>query len=141
MVPFTRRELTKAWKCSRLASAVHTRTDAHRLLLFYAVECGLKSVHLRRLNLDTVDECIAREHLHDLNSLLSTVKAGKEYFLPSTLVLKPYRARDGSEKPRNLPIGSLNQVWRYGGALSDQENKNLQDLLEKIDVWIAKEIQ
>jgi hypothetical protein len=108
--------------------------------MFYAIECGLKAVHLRRLNRDVIDEDIAREHSHDLNGLLTTVKAGKEFFLPANYTLPPVRL-NGSEKARNFSVGSLNQVWRYGGALGDGINVELQNSLEKIDEWIAKEIQ
>lgn len=140
MIPFTFRELKNAWKCSRLASQVAARTDAHRLLMFYAIECGLKAVHLRRTNRDVIDEEVARLHMHDLNGLLSTVKASKDFFLPTNVTLQPIRI-NGSQVPRNCTVGSLNQVWRYGGALGEAKNIELQNLFDKIDVWIAKEIQ
>ena len=49
-LPFSDRELTRAW---RELSAVATPTNSvrqnpHRLLLFYAVECGLKAIWLKR---------------------------------------------------------------------------------------------
>ena len=141
MTPFTRRELTRAWKCIRLASNTTPRTDAHRLLLFYAVECGLKAVHLRQLNIDVIDESIGRQHLHNLNSLLTELKVGKEYFLPLSITIAPIRRRDGSEQLRHVDIGSLNQIWRYGGGLSGADNALLEEKLEKISTWIAKEIR
>jgi hypothetical protein len=140
MIPFTRRELTNAWKCARSASKVVVITNAHRLLMFYAVECGLKAVHLRLLNRDVIDEKTAREHSHDLNGLLTSVRAGKEYFFPNNFSLKSITL-EGKDTPRKFNVGSLNQVWRYGGILADDENTKLEVLLEKIDAWIAKEIR
>ena len=141
MVPFSRRELTRAWKYSHSTSKAAIRTDAHRLLLFYSVECGLKAVQLRQLNLDVIDANTAREHSHDLNSLLTVLRLGKENHLPLVLKLTPLKAKDGTEIARNFAIGALNQIWRYGGALTSAENSLLEATLEKINVWIAKEIQ
>ena len=50
-IPFTDRELTRAWR--DLSSVVNSqpigiRQNPHRLLLFYAVECGLKAIWLKR---------------------------------------------------------------------------------------------
>jgi hypothetical protein len=141
MIPFTRRELIRAWSCARIASQAVPRTDAHRLLLFYAVECGLKATYLRQVNAEVIDELLGKQHLHDLNSLMTQLRMPKEYFLPESLELQPIRRSDGSQQVRNAAVGALNQIWRYGGALGDASNALLEEKLEKICNWIAKEIR
>jgi hypothetical protein len=47
-IPFTDKEMKKAWGGNLSASQTSPRTNAHRLLLFYAVECGLKAVLMAR---------------------------------------------------------------------------------------------
>lgn len=60
MIQFTRREIEKAWRENLLASSSKTpRTNPHRLLLFYAVECGLKAILMRRRQRDCTDASIA----------------------------------------------------------------------------------
>jgi hypothetical protein len=111
------------------------------LLLFYAIECGLKAVLLRRRNLEVIDETIGRQHLHDINGLLTEVRAGREYMLPASLKLAPIRNPDGTEQTRNVGIGALNQVWRYGASLDENTNTQLEKTLDKIEVWVVKEIR
>jgi hypothetical protein len=48
MIPFTDREIQRAWRTNLEASQVPSRNNAHRLLLFYAVECGLKAIIMKR---------------------------------------------------------------------------------------------
>ena len=51
MIVFTLREFKRAWRDASSAYDNCTKkTNAHRLLLFYAVETGLKAVVLRRNN-------------------------------------------------------------------------------------------
>lgn len=141
MIPFTRRELIKAWSNARAASQVTHRTDAHRLLLFYAVECGLKATLLRRQNLDVIGELVAKNYLHDLNGLMTELRMSREFFLPRNLMLAPLRRTDGTQHIRNADSGTLNQIWRYGGDLGNEQNELLEKTLEKICEWIAKEIR
>ena len=70
MIPFTRRELLRAWNMATKASSSLYRNNAHRLLLFYAVECGLKATYLKRNNLDPLDSQTAAPIMHDLNRIL-----------------------------------------------------------------------
>jgi len=73
VIQFTRREIEKAWRENLSASSSKTpRTNPHRLLLFYAVECGLKAILMRRRQRDCTDASIA-EFGHDINRLLDTL--------------------------------------------------------------------
>lgn len=140
MVPITRRELVKAWGELRLASKVAIRVNPHRLLLFYAAECGLKAVYLRNVNVDVLDENTAGLKNHDLNQVMDKLRMGKEYRLPTNLALPPYRA--ATMLPRNCGAGSLNQVWRYGSKCeAPADDLHLETVLEKVNDWIAGELR
>lgn len=70
-IPFTDREIENAWRGNWRASCTVARTNSHRLLLFYAVECGLKAVLMRRKNKNRTDLCTEiTECQHDINKLL-----------------------------------------------------------------------
>jgi hypothetical protein len=72
-ITFTDREMQRAWRENFSASHNHNRvrTNAHRLLLFYAVECGLKAVLMKRKKVSRTDlypEILKKGH--DINGLL-----------------------------------------------------------------------
>ncbi|GCL37866.1 hypothetical protein SR1949_29780 [Sphaerospermopsis reniformis] len=49
-IPFTDKEMEKAWlrNISAYYKTPQPHTNAHRLLLFYAVECGLKAIFMKK---------------------------------------------------------------------------------------------
>ncbi len=59
-IPFTNRELVRAWRNSLDVSKSEQRTNPHRLLLFYAIECGLKAAYLKQINKTVIDSDIAQ---------------------------------------------------------------------------------
>ncbi len=149
MIPFTLRELQNAWKSARNAAKVPTRTNPHRLLLFYATECGLKAVFLKQRSENIFDEKFIkkvkqtdskRELQHDLNEIMDLLRMGKDYLLPSGLSLPAVKQKDGTERQRACDASTLNQVWRYGGSLQNAADSALEQQLEKINKWIAKEL-
>jgi len=138
VIPFTDRELQKAWRENQRAAKVETRTNAHRLLLFYSVECGLKAVLLKRQSKDCTDSC--RELLevrHDINKLLDKLAAGEKLKLPSQLSMKPLK----NNQERELSCGEINQMWRYGGGCENIKDNELEKKLLDILSWIAQELQ
>lgn len=134
MIPFTQRELNRAWRQACSASSVNNRNNAHRLLLFYAVECGLKAAYLKRQNIEVISTAIADELKHDLNKIMTKLCVGKALEIPKSLTLKPLTNR------RNAQSGDINQVWRYGGILEKPTDEELEKTLEKINDWIAGEL-
>jgi len=89
-------------------------SPSSRLLLFYAVECGLKADPLRRRKLRHSGELPAELHHHDLRAL------AKELRLPDS-GLRGCRAH-GRGGPRQddgatVAIDDLHQAWRYGARL------------------------
>ncbi len=141
MIPFTRRELTRAWRDAQSASQAECRGNPHRLLLFYAAECGLKAVYLKQNSLEFIDGEVGRQLSHDLNRVMGLLRISNAYFLPSGLKLPPIKQKDRVEKQRNCEVGELNQVWRYGGVLMGDADKLVEQQLEKINGWIAEEIR
>ncbi|HCG0238995.1 TPA: hypothetical protein ACRXTJ_001305 [Pseudomonas aeruginosa] len=141
MVPITRRELVKAWEELRQASKATHRVNAHRLLLFYAAECGLKAVYLREQNAHVLDENTVGLKNHDLNQVMDRLRMGKEYRLPANLTL-PDLKPPGGPQPRRCTAGSLNQVWRYGSKCErPADDALLEEALEKVNAWIDGEIR
>ncbi|MBJ2289113.1 hypothetical protein JFT44_04095 [Pseudomonas sp. MF5691] len=141
MIPITRRELVKAWVELRQASNAMNRANPHRLLLFYAAECGLKAIYLKDNNADVLDEHTIGLKSHDLNQVMDKLKMGKEYRLPVSLNLPQLRTAGGLS-PRKCGSGSLNQVWRYGSKCEHPaDDTHLEATLEKVNEWIAGEIR
>lgn len=141
MIPITRRELVKAWDELRRASMTPNRANPHRLLLFYAAECGLKAIYLKDNNAEVLDEDTVGLKSHDLNQVMDKLKMGKEYRLPVNLNLPQLRTA-GKMQPRKCGSGSLNQVWRYGSKCEHPaDDAQLETTLEKVNEWIAGEIR
>lgn len=140
MIPFTRRELTRAWKQAYEASKFTPPSNAHRLLLFYAVECGLKASFLKRQNIEVLDGVIGGELMHDLNHVMDRLSMGTTYRLPTSLSLSNITLNKTSVI-RKCECRDLNQVWRYGGQLTPpSDDFQLEQALKQVNIWIAKEL-
>jgi hypothetical protein len=149
-VPFTDREMQRAWKENLKASQVVMRSNTHRLLLFYAVECGLKAVLMKRNAANCTSHCIEiGEAQHNLNHLLDTLGAGQILKLPCQFNMNAINDK-GSKRERKLDPGKINQAWRYGGKIISMINinnqpvsltdKDLEAYLDKISDWIKREL-
>ncbi|MEA5509572.1 hypothetical protein VB715_07335 [Crocosphaera sp. UHCC 0190] len=139
MIPFTDREIKNAWRQNKLAyQDVQTKTNAHRLLLFYSVECGLKAVIMKRQNKNCTDLCKKEfeESKHNINKLLDFLKAGKDLKLPNQLNMRPLKQNE----ERKFTAGDINQMWRYGGCSEDIKDDELEKKLIKILTWIEQEL-
>jgi len=138
VIPFTDRELQKAWRENQEATNVKKRTNAHRLLLFYSVECGLKAVLLKRQSKDCTDSCPELvEVQHDINKLLDKLAAGEKLKLPPQLGMKPLK----NNQERKFSCGEINQMWRYGGCCENIKDGELEKKLLDILRWIEQELQ
>lgn len=151
VVPFTDREMQRAWRDNLQASKHTSRTNAHRLLLFYSIECGLKAVLMKRMAVNCTSLCgqIA-DAQHNINKLLDYLSAGKSLKLPTQLQMAPIKIQ-GVDTERKLDAGKINQAWRYGGSLmqlstsASNATKVEDDLIEKhlmqISEWIQRELK
>lgn len=116
----------------------HVRKDpaSGHLLLFYAVECGLKSVYLRRNRLQRTDQIPPelQEKGHDLARWV------KELRLPAAIVQAGVEfrlTRDGSR----YRIEMAHQAWRYGVAMEEDDEAMLLEYLRNIQNWIQEALQ
>lgn len=142
-IPFTDREMEKAWRENRLASCYQPRSNPHRLLLFYAVECGLKAILMRRQKIKRTDLCpeIA-EAQHNINKLLDSLAAGGNLSLPKEIVIKDIKDSRNNKEDRRLNPGQINQMWRYGGCcVENQKDEDIEKKLLEISQWIEGELQ
>lgn len=143
-IPFTDQELKRAWRQlmrTSLPSNNSQRENAHRLLLFYAVECGLKVVWLKRngRTLFTVDDI--NQTGHDLTGTLAQLRAGHHLELPHNIQLSEVKGTDGRPLQRNGSLESLHQVWRYGGQCHAPCDTACEQQLERVLEWINGELQ
>ncbi len=115
-IPFTLRELKKSWANLNAASQQLPRGNAHRLLLVYAVECGLKAMWLKQENrtLFSSDD-IARTG-HDLNDVIKQLRLGGAF--PTVFHLSDVKDdRRNTVIRKHCRMDTLHQAWRYGGEL------------------------
>ena len=151
-IPFTDREMQRAWRENRTASAAFIqvkRNNAHRLLLFYEIECGLKAVLMKRKSITCTNHCDEiGEAQHDINKLLDALGAGKKLKLPNQLNMAPIKDKSSKEE-RKLESGKINQMWRYGGVVTNTTldgksvkftDDDLEKYLIEISNWIEREL-
>lgn len=107
-----------------------------RLILFYAVECGLKSLLLKQIGCDTYNDLVVycstnpdkKVAGHDIKALIKEVNPRNEY------VLKDIHLHDGN---RTVRPRQFNELWRYGPAVANpEEEENAEKVLGKIAEWI-----
>jgi hypothetical protein len=142
--PFTDRELTRAWRQLRQTSlplANQGRNNAHRLLLFYAVECGLKAVWLKRNNKTLFAGDDIEQTGHNLCRLLDQLRAGQRFRFSQNIRLTAAKDVSGTDIPRNGSIEILHQAWRYGGESYQPNDTTCEQQLEQVLEWINGELQ
>ncbi|CAK8720333.1 Doublecortin domain-containing protein [Candidatus Electrothrix laxa] len=144
-IPFTDREMERAWRENLSASERSVRTNALRLLLFYAVECGLKTIIMRRCGRRNCrsDYCAdIGEAQHDINKLLDTLNVNVQLRLPRRIRMRDLVNSRKNKEKREVRAGQVNQMWRYGGSsASDVTDKMLEEKLLRISEWIKRELQ
>lgn len=140
-LPFTVRELSRAWReLSEAATPTGNRKNAHRLLMFYAVECGLKAIWLKRQNRTLFNKSDIERTGHDLRTIVKELRLSSEYSLPEHYQLEP--AKNSTENiPRNGDISILHQAWRYGGQCITPNDIMCETKLSALLIWIRKEIR
>lgn len=142
-IPFTDRELTRAWRelsAIAIPATGTIRNNPRRLLLFYAVECGLKAVWLKRQNRSLFDREDINRTGHNLRQVLKELKVGIELSLPENLQLQPVM-QNGAQQSRNGDIGILHQAWRYGGKCTAPTDNDCEHQLEQVLNWIHGELK
>lgn len=142
-LPFTDRELTKAWRellATATPAVVSGRQNPHRLLLFYAVECGLKAVWLKRQGRTLFEGDDINRTGHDLRQVLKNLNVGSSLSLSENFRLSEV-ARGQAKLSRNGKFSDLHQVWRYGGKCEAPTDKECEQQLQNVLNWIQGELQ
>jgi len=141
-IPFTDRELKRAWREHAVfcVSGGNQRGASHRLLLFYAVECGLKVVWLKRRG----RTCFGADDIarvgHDLRRMLRELRVAGSFSLSENLLLDPIRC-NRNKAQRACKSSDLHQVWRYGGKCVAPTDFECEQQLRKILNWIDGELK
>jgi len=144
-IPFTRRELKRAWESLYAASKQHPRGNAHRLLLLYAIECGLKALWILNENRtlyngkDVYGNPIGGANGHDLSEIIKQLRFGL-VLSPSFHLGDVNDDRKNTVARKNNRIDALHQAWRYGGALAmpPVDDATMENELERIHLLIEK---
>ncbi len=128
-------ELRRAFHAHRNA-ATKTSGIASYLLLFYAAECGLKSIYLDQNDLTKTDriqdQAMLSKNGHDLRIWIKQVNT-----YPKKIEEAPhFRINDGS----NLDISKAHQAWRYGVRIKEEDEQKLVKWLENLCNWIKENI-
>ncbi len=114
-LPFTDREMKRAWDQNlRAISQVKEqyRTNAHRLLLFYAVECGLKLLIMRKKRLSRTDGLNPDILTHDINKLLKELGAQGDIVLSRTQMDPIQKSSERKSKDtRTVEPKDFNQMY------------------------------
>lgn len=127
-------ELRQAFHTHR-GAADKTQGISSHLLLFYAVECGLKSIYLREKKLRTTeqipDPTLLSKDGHNLDRWV------KELKISASQVGKTpdfHLATGGAI----LNIEKTHQAWRYGIRIKSEDEKILVEWLNSICNWIKE---
>lgn len=142
-IPFTDRELKRAWvglTALSTPAGTNARTNPHRLLLCYAVECGLKAVWLKRQNRTVFDSEDIDKTGHNLRQLLKDLRVGSGLDLPQSLQMTSINA-GGVAAQRAGDIRILHQVWRYGGECRTPTDQDCETQLLRVLTWIQGELK
>ncbi|NEP10040.1 MAG: hypothetical protein F6K14_07430 [Symploca sp. SIO2C1] len=122
---------------AHLCASRQTQGMSSNLLLFYAAECGIKSVWLRRNRLHTIndisDQTLLSKDGHNLD------RWRKELRISASQVSQAphFRLASGGS---NLDIEKAHQAWRYGIRMKSQDEKDLVKWLENLCDWIKENI-
>jgi len=104
------------------ASTAKSRpNDSHKMVLFYAVECGLKFFYMKKLGLRKTDQGNITDFGHNLNELLKSLK-GFSQKLPQV----------EDEDENQISPEDVHQAWRYGKKLNDKKEMQFVNMLKKI---------
>lgn len=134
-IEITRREFTSAWRAAHAVSVAPVRSNQHRLLLFYAVECGLKAAFMKKNRLEEMNG-LCSFFSHNLNELIDRIGVGRNYYLPNDLQIPNLPVVGAAPKQRCAGCGDLNVIWRYGGREINHGDEFLESKLEKLHHWL-----
>lgn len=141
-LPFTERELKNAWRnlLNAAESCSSASGNSKRLLLFYAVECGLKAVWLKRNRKSVFGADDAQGVGHDICKLARAFHVSHDSKSLSNIKLSPIK-ENKRHMARGVGIKELHQAWRYGGVCESPSDGECEKELLKLKNWIEQELK
>ena len=111
------------------------RGDSHLLLLFYGIECGLKSIYFMRNKILKTDQINEKNNLlnHDLFGIAKKLKLPAQTL---SITSNSFRSSTGMA----LEIKHVHECFRYGIKIHPDDLENLVKLLLALKVWIKDNI-
>lgn len=136
-VNVTRNEFKNSFKSHYKLYNESDGSDAHNsrcLLLFYSVECGLKSLVLKKIGGNTYMDLEKYRNNAGKNGFGHNIRElAKEMDIDQVYPLKRIRLKNGG----NISSEQFNELWRYGAEIEDEtEGQNAEETLKKIADWI-----
>ena len=108
------------------------------LLLFYAIECGLKCVYMRRNKLQSTkqlaDRGLLRSYGHDL------ARWSKELRMPALPTNTSVQFRLMSDMSKTCHIDKAHEAWRYGVVMESESQGMLVRWLVGVSEWIKPQL-
>jgi hypothetical protein len=133
-------ELKRAFLVHSSAS-VDKDSISYNLLLFYAVESGLKAIYLNNTRLQTTNEIVDKKLWsgggHDLNIWIKEIK------MPASDIghCRNFKLkRDKFQMTQSCSICHAHQAWRYSIEIDDNDQQELVRWLETIRNLIKEHI-
>jgi hypothetical protein len=119
-----------------------TKDNCSHLLLFYAVECGLKSIWLKRNKLPSTDrirnQTLLSKDGHNFGVWIKELGLQRKVFGDISTPKPPnFRLHKDSS---SWEMSEAHQAWRYGIRVNSEDQKILVEWLEKVCIWIKEEI-
>ena len=140
----TRSHLDSAFRQHRICIETLKKTREKnnfpcKLLLFYAVECGLKYLLINKDSPRGTASLDERYRSHDLSTLWGEVK--KSVRLRSSDEIKgapQFRLKDDPDHKRHRNISQAHEAWRYGVQIDPCSEQDLVKWLEQVLSWIKE---
>ena len=132
-VDATRQELRQAFHSHWSTYRTDRAPKSHWLVLFYAVECGLK---LKILSADarlrSTKDLVDKLRSHNINILLNEAGLGH-------LQVRTIRVGPASHHPTFIDPKYVHEVWRYGVDMDPQDASQTRVSLERIADELVQE--
>lgn len=122
---------------SQSAAAEKIKHISAYLLLFYAVECGLKSTWLKQNRLQNTEQIPRQTPLYEDGHNLDIWVKELKISASQVSATPDFRLEKGGS---SLNIGKAHQAWRYGIQIKAEDEKVLFEWLNSICKWIKENI-
>ena len=132
MLRATRREMEKSHRIHRTSSNAGS-SASQKLLLVYAVECGLKALLMHEHRVDTYSDLPEAAKInHDLREALKQLRA------PASMRVRTVTTRHQRNPQETVHPNELHQTFRYGIPIAD-ETDVIADL-NSVAEWIKERL-